>query len=136
MQRILFVDDDSAMRDLVRRVLEREGYFVQAVPSAEVALMLLAERIQFDLLITDIVMPGGMNGFELADRAKAMLPGLRIIYLTGYVNLPRRKLAELSGKLVGKPVVPGALEREVRSMLARRGEPAERKRRGHMTMSE
>jgi len=118
MQSILFVDDDAAMRDLVRRVLEREDFFVQAVPTAEVALMLLAEQIRFDLLITDIVMPGGMNGFELADRAKAMQPGLRIIYLTGYVNLPRHHLAELRGKLVAKPVLPGMLEREVRRMLA------------------
>jgi CheY-like chemotaxis protein len=118
MQSILFVDDDAAMRDLVRRVLERQDFFVQAVPTAEVALMLLAEQIHFDLLITDIVMPGGMNGFELADRAKAMQPRLRIIYLTGYVNLPRRRLAELRGKLVPKPVMPGTLEREVRRMLA------------------
>lgn len=118
MQRILFVDDDAAMRELVRRVLERQGFFVQAVPAAEVALMLLAENIHFDLMITDVVMPGGMNGFDLADRAKKLQPNLRIIYLTGFVNLPRRQLAELNGKLVSKPVLPGVLEREVRHMLA------------------
>jgi CheY-like chemotaxis protein len=118
MHSILFVDDDAAMRVLVRRVLERQGFFVQAVPSAEVALMLLAEHIPFDLLLTDIVMPGGMNGFDLADRAKALQPGLRVLYLTGYVNLPRRPLAELRGKLVAKPMLPGTLEREVRSVLA------------------
>ena len=92
MHRILFVDDDPAMRDLVRRVLERQGFFVQAVPTAEVALLLLEERIQFDLLITDVVMPGGMNGFELAERATALHPSLRVLYLTGFVNLPRRPL--------------------------------------------
>ncbi|HXZ00280.1 MAG TPA: response regulator [Stellaceae bacterium] len=118
MHSILFVDDDAAMRDLVRRSLERQGFFVQPVPTAEVALMLLAEQIPFDLLITDIVMPGGMNGFELVDRAKALQPELRVLYLTGYVNLPRRPLAALKGKLVAKPIPPGALEREVRRMLA------------------
>jgi CheY-like chemotaxis protein len=117
MHRILFVDDDAAMRDLVRRMLERQGFFVQAVPAAEVALMLLGEKIHFDLMITDIVMPGGMNGFDLADRAKKIQPGLRIIYLTGFVNLPRRRLKELGGKIVSKPVMPGELEREVLQML-------------------
>lgn len=118
MSRILFVDDDAAMRELVRRVLERQGYFVHAVATAEVALMLLAEEIPFDLLITDIVMPGGMNGFELADRALAMQPSLNVIYLTGFVNLPRRQIAELRGRLVAKPVLPSQLEREVRGALA------------------
>ncbi len=118
MKRILFVDDEAAMRELVRRVLERQGFFVQAVPAAEVALMMLKENIHFDLMITDVVMRGGMNGFELADRAKTLQPGLRVIYLTGFVNLPRRRLAELGGKLVAKPVMPGQLEREVRHMLA------------------
>ena len=118
MHRILFVDDDAALRDLVRRVLERQGFFVQSVPTAEVALLMLKENIHFDLLITDVVMPGGMNGFELADRAMAMTPALRVIYLTGFVNLPRRQIAELRGKLVAKPVLPGALEREVRAVLA------------------
>ncbi|HZB91182.1 MAG TPA: response regulator [Stellaceae bacterium] len=118
MYRILFVDDDAAMRELVRRVLERQGYFVHAVPTAEVALVLLEEKISFDLLITDVVMPGGMNGFDLADRALAMQPRLNVIYLTGFVNLPRRRLAELRGRLVAKPVLPSQLVHEVRGALA------------------
>lgn len=118
MYSILFVDDDASMRQLVRRVLERQGFFVHAVPTAEVALMLLKEQVPFDLLITDIVMPGGMNGFELAEQATTLRPRLHVIYLTGFVNLPRRQLAELRGKLVAKPVLPGELEREVRGLLA------------------
>jgi CheY-like chemotaxis protein len=118
MHNILFVDDDASMRELVRRVLEHRGYFVHAVPTAEVALLLLKEQIPFDLLITDVVMPGGMNGFELADLAKALQPKISVIYLTGFVNLPRRQLADLRGKLVRKPVLPGQLEREVRGTLA------------------
>jgi CheY-like chemotaxis protein len=118
MYNILFVDDDASMRELVRRVLEHRGYFVHAVPTAEVALMLLKEQIPFDLLITDVVMPGGMNGFELADLAKAVQPNISVIYLTGFVNLPRRQLDQLRGKLVPKPVLPGQLEREIRGMFA------------------
>jgi len=118
MQSILFVDDDAAMRDLVRRVLERQGYFLHAVPTAEVALMLLKEDIRFDLLITDIVMPGGIDGFELADRARKLRPGLRIMYLSGFLNLPRRQLDELHGTLVPKPIPPSQLVAAVRSLLA------------------
>ena len=118
MYSILFVDDHAAMRDLVRRVLERQGFFVHAVPNAEVALMLIEERVHFDLLITDVVLPGGMDGFELADLAKRLQPKLRVIYLTGMVNLPRRKMAELRGKLIAKPIMPGELEREILGLLA------------------
>jgi CheY-like chemotaxis protein len=115
---VLFVDDDAAMRDLIHRVLERQGFFVHAVPTAEVALMLLRENIHFDLLMTDVVMPGGMNGFELADLAKRLKPHLQVMYLTGYVNLPRRQIDELRGKLVYKPLMPAALVSEIRGLLA------------------
>ena len=118
MYSILFVDDDAAMRHLVHRMLERQRFYVHAVPTAEVALMMLRERIHFDVLMTDIVMPGGMNGFELADLALQVQPHLRVIYLTGFVNLPRWRIAELRGTLVRKPVLPGQLEREIRTLLA------------------
>jgi CheY-like chemotaxis protein len=118
MYSILFVDDDGAMRDLMRRVLARQGFFVHAVATAEVALVLLKENVSFDLLITDIVMPGGMSGFELADIAKRMRPSLHVMYLTGYLNLPRRKIAQLHGVLVPKPVPPSQLIREIRGLLA------------------
>lgn len=118
MYNILFVDDDAMMRELTRCALQPHGYFVHAVPTAEVALMILREKIPFDLLVTDVVMPGGMNGFELAEAAIKLQPRLRVIYLTGFVNLPRRQIAQLRGKLVHKPVLPSELEREIRSLLA------------------
>jgi CheY-like chemotaxis protein len=118
MYRILFVDDDAMMRELMHRVLERHDFYVHAVPTAEVALMLLKENIHFDLLVTEIVMPGGMNGFELAEHAKRLRPTLRLMYLTGYVNLPRREIAQLRGKLIYKPAMPAELVSEIRGLLA------------------
>jgi CheY-like chemotaxis protein len=118
MYNILFVDDDRMMRELTRCALEPHGYFVHAVPTAEVALMILKENIHFDVLITDVIIPGGMNGFELAEAALKLQPELRVIYLTGFVNLPRRQITQLRGKLVHKPVQPSELEHEVRSLLA------------------
>lgn len=118
MYSVLFVDDDAATRDLMRRVLERQGFYVHAVATAEVALVLLKENVKFDLLITDIVMPGGMDGFELADIAKRLHPGLQVMYLTGYLNLPRREMTQLHGNLVPKPIPPSRLIREIRGLLA------------------
>lgn len=118
MHSILFVDDDAAMRDLVRGVLGGDDLLVHPVPTAEVALMMLKEQIRFDLLVTDVMLPGDMNGFELADIAAALRPELRILYLTGFVNLPRRRLAELHGKLVAKPLAPRRLGHEIRAILA------------------
>jgi CheY-like chemotaxis protein len=118
MHSILFVDDDAATRKLVCCVLERRGFLVHAVPTAEVALVLLKEDIHFDLLMTDVIMPGGMDGFELADRATLLQPNLRVLYLTGFVNLPRRRLAQLRGRLVTKPIMPTQLEDEICTLLA------------------
>jgi CheY-like chemotaxis protein len=118
MYRILFVDDDAMMRELMHHVLEGHDFYVHAVPTAEVALMLLKENIHFDLLVTEIVMPGGMNGFELADHAKRLRPTLRLMYLTGYVNLPRAEIAQLRGKLIHKPAMPAELVSEIRGLLA------------------
>jgi DNA-binding NtrC family response regulator len=118
MSNILFVDGDRSARDLVRCMLEDKGFYVHAVANAEVALLLLREQIHFDLLLTDAVFPGGMDGFTLADEAARIRPGLRVIYLTGFVNLPRRRLAELRGKLLVKPVRPFQLVNEVRGLLA------------------
>ena len=118
MSNVLFVDNDRASRDHVRCLLEDKGFFVHAVANAEVALLLLREQIHFDLLLTDVVFPGGMDGFTLADEATRLRPGMRVIYLAGFVNLPRRRLAELRGTLLMKPVRPFQLVNEVRGLLA------------------
>jgi CheY-like chemotaxis protein len=118
MSNILFVDHDRASRDRVRCMLEDKGFFVHAVANAEVALLLLREQIHFDLLLTDVVFPGGMDGFTLAEEATQLRPGLRVIYLAGFVNLPRRRLAELRGMLLLKPMQPFELVSEVRGLLA------------------
>ena len=118
MSNILYVDGDRGARAHIRCMLEDKGFFVHAVANAEVALLLLREQIHFDLLLADVVFPGGMDGFTLADEAARMRPGLRIIYLTGFINLPRRRLGELRGKLLMKPVRPFQLLTEVRGLLA------------------
>jgi two-component system cell cycle response regulator CpdR len=82
MIRILLAEDDTAMREYLARALERSGYAVVAVDRGTAALPLL-ESERFDLLLTDIVMPE-MDGIELAQKAAAMVPGLRVMFITGF----------------------------------------------------
>lgn len=82
MIRILLAEDDDVMREYLARALERSGYAVTAVDRGTAALPLL-ESETFDLLLTDIVMPE-MDGIELAQKAAAMSPGLRVMFITGF----------------------------------------------------
>ena len=82
MIRILLAEDDQVMREYLTRALERAGYAVAAVDRGTAAIPLL-ETEPFDLLLTDIVMPE-MDGIELARRAAEMVPGLRVMFITGF----------------------------------------------------
>ena len=82
MIRILLAEDDDSMRLYLTRALERVGYEVVAVDRGTAALPLL-ERERFDLLLTDIVMPE-LDGIELAQRASAIAPDLRVMFITGF----------------------------------------------------
>lgn len=82
MIRILLAEDDTVMREYLTRALERSGYAVAAVDRGTAAMPLL-EREHFDLLLTDIVMPE-MDGIELAQRAGALAPDLRVMFITGF----------------------------------------------------
>ena len=82
MIRILLAEDDQVMRDYLTRALERSGYAVSAVDRGTAAIPLL-EGEHFDLLLTDIVMPE-MDGIELAQRASALVPDLRVMFITGF----------------------------------------------------
>ena len=82
--RILVVEDQPDVRSHVERLLSRLGYAVVAASDAVSALALLKEGQTFDLLYTDIIMPGGMNGQELSKAAKQIAPGMRVLFTSGY----------------------------------------------------
>ena len=81
---VLLVDDDALVRESAASVLRRHGVECTSVASAEEALVLLQEQ-PADLLVTDVVMPA-MGGRELADRAHAILPELRVLFMSGYTD--------------------------------------------------
>jgi two-component system cell cycle response regulator CpdR len=102
MIRILLAEDDSSMRAYLARALEKSGYQVTAVDRGTAALPLI-EADSFDLLLTDIVMPE-MDGIELAQKAAAIAPAMRVMFITGFaaVALKAGKSAP-SAKVLSKP---------------------------------
>jgi nitrogen-specific signal transduction histidine kinase/CheY-like chemotaxis protein len=84
-EKILLVEDDDAVRALTRRMLESFGYQIREAPSGRDALDLWAENVgEIDLLLTDMVMPHGITGRELAERLRGKKPRLKVIFMSGY----------------------------------------------------
>jgi len=83
---VLVVEDNDDVRELAEQVLGMAAYAVQSAGSGEQALHLLREGARVDLLFTDVIMPGGMNGLELVEQARALRPGLPVLVTTGYMD--------------------------------------------------
>ena len=118
-ERILMVEDDAGVRTLAERVMRRLGYDVTIAASAEEALRSLTEDPRpLDLLVTDLVMPG-MSGRELAETLRALQPGLRVLFTSGYSSdqVLRRSLAEGEGIFLEKPFAPEEFERALRRSM-------------------
>jgi CheY-like chemotaxis protein len=116
---ILVVEDEDAVLKLVRRILVGAGYRVLLAPNAGEALMLCEEhRAEVKLLLADVVMPI-LSGPELAARLSTLVPGLRVLYMSGYSDetLTNRGLLRGPVPFIGKPFTQDALLRKVRAVL-------------------
>jgi CheY-like chemotaxis protein len=117
---IFVVEDEPTLRALVRRVLERGGYEVIEASSGLAALELWKENTtHVDLLLTDMVMPDGISGRQLAEKLKADNPHLKIIFTTGYSpDLMGKEVVLREGvNLLQKPYPPQKLVEIVRNSL-------------------
>ena len=85
-RRVLLVEDEPALRMLSRRALEAAGHTVRAAEDAEAALALVAQGYAPEVLVTDITMPGEMDGLALADALRAARPGLPVVLVSGYAE--------------------------------------------------
>lgn len=81
--RVMVADDAVLFREGLSRVLAEAGFEVTAASDGDEALAILRQDAGFQLLFTDIRMPGSADGWELAREAKKLIPGLRVIYATG-----------------------------------------------------
>jgi len=117
---LLIVDDDEFLLRYVRLVLVRAGYGVLAAQNGEEAWRLILDKPhQIRLLLTDIVMPGSFDGFELAERTQKLHPDLPVLLMTGALpnDSPRTELFAQQGMLLRKPFYPDQLLTIVRENL-------------------
>ncbi len=84
MSKVLLVEDELLVREVAAEDLGDVGFEVVTASDGDEAMGILEERQDFDLLFTDIRMPGSTDGWALAREAKNMIPGLKVIYATGF----------------------------------------------------
>lgn len=115
---ILVVEDNEAVRKTVVRQLRDLGYASLEAGSAAEALELVARETDFDLLLTDVVMPGGMTGYQLADALLRQRPDLRILFTSGYTELARSTDQPMRRHpLLSKPYRKQELGRAIRGAI-------------------
>jgi PAS domain S-box-containing protein len=115
--RVLLVEDDVAVGDMVEAMLNELGHAVLRADGPAPALALLKRGEPLDLLLTDVVMPGGRTGVDLAREAVALRPGLPVILSSGYTGEALGSAADAPWPLLPKPYAPGALARLISEVL-------------------
>jgi len=115
---ILVVEDNPDVRKIVRRQLSELGYQVNEAGNGPEALTLLRTTLPVDLMFTDIVMPEGMTGYELAAQARECRPGLRILFTSGYTAIGAAQGYERGDvPLLSKPYRKSELAHFIRAAL-------------------
>jgi len=122
-ERVLIVEDDPAVLSLCLDMLTGLGYHCDVAADAAGALQRLADGESYDLLFSDVVMPGGINGIELARRAQALRPGLKVLLASGYVG-QHAENAVHEFPLIDKPYQRAELAARIRSVLSASAPPA------------
>jgi len=120
---ILVVEDDPLVQGYVIAQLGSLGYRTLTASDGAAALALVDQGARFDLLFTDIIMPGGMNGRELAEAVRLRRPGVRVLYTSGYTDdtIVHEGHLDPGVALLQKPYRKSELSQKIREMLA--GEP-------------
>lgn len=120
--RILLIDDESTLRMLIKDMLSEQQFQVMEAPDGHAGLAVLQADTPIDLLITDIGLPGGLNGRQVADAARVLRPGLKVLFITGYaeqsVTDRRGRGLEPGMEVMTKPFSLDELTRRVRAMLS------------------
>lgn len=122
---LLLVEDDDAIRLLVRRILGRRGFAVLEAENGFEALKVAEEADRpLDLLISDMAMPG-MSGSELADALRSRFPGLKVLFMSGYFDEASvlSPVEERRARFIEKPFTPAELTAAVDNVLE--GTPGE-----------
>ncbi len=118
---VLVIDDEAILRMLVLDVLEENGYNALEAHDGPSGLKILQSDARIDLLITDVGLPGGMNGRQVADAARQLRPGLKILFITGYAENAIINHGHLQPgmEVLTKPFPVATLGQRIRDLLER-----------------
>jgi PAS domain S-box-containing protein len=116
---VLVVDDEATIRHLIDEVLGEAGYTVIGAGDGAAGIKMLQAGTQVELLITDVGLPNGMNGREVADAARSLRPGLKVLFITGYAENAAVGNGHLEPgmELLTKPFTLEALTAKVAGMM-------------------
>ena len=119
---ILIVEDDELVRSTVERILKELGYGILLASTADDALPILQSDVHIDLLFTDVVLPGTIDGKALAKQAKILRPGLPVLYSSGYTkdSIIHQGRLDADVNLLSKPYKKADLAQRLRAMLNKR----------------
>lgn len=121
--RLLLVDDEVLLLLEAAEIIRDFGYDVCEASSGAEALAMIDPDNPVDLLLTDVQMPG-MNGFELASAARAVLPDLKVLYFSGYTGYSDADMGAVIAPVISKPCIPQELVDTVRALLEADAKPA------------
>ncbi len=118
-QRVLVVDDEPTVRMLVSEVLQELGYTAIEVADGSTGLQVLRSDQRIDLLITDVGLPGGINGRQVADGAREVRPDLKVLFITGYAEnaVVGNGHLEPGMQVLAKPFPMEALATRIRDLM-------------------
>jgi CheY-like chemotaxis protein len=116
---VLVVDDEDLVRMLIVDVLEDLGYLSLEAIDAKSGLKILQSSVRIDLLVTDVGLPGGMNGRQLADAARELRPDLKVLFITGFAEnaVINHGHLEPGMHIMTKPFAMNAFGNKIRDMI-------------------
>jgi CheY-like chemotaxis protein len=116
---VLVVDDEPTVRLLVVDALQDAGYRVLEAADGPAGLNILQSDTRIDMLVTDVGLPGGMNGRQVADAGRALRPNLRVLFITGYAEnaVLGNGYLDHGMQVITKPFPINALANRVRDMI-------------------
>jgi len=116
---VLVIDDEPTVRMLIVEVLEEAGYTALEAQDGPSGLKILQSNARVDLLITDVGLPGGMNGRQVADAARVTRPGLKVLFVTGFAENAAVGNGHLEQgmEVMTKPFVMAELAQKISEMV-------------------
>ncbi|WP_336512453.1 ATP-binding protein [Roseomonas haemaphysalidis] len=118
-QTVLVIDDEATIRHLIDEVLDEQGYIVINAADGAAGMKVLQSSAEIDLLVTDVGLPNGLNGRQVADAARLLRPGLKVLFITGFAEASALEggMLQPGMELLTKPFTLTDLSTKVAGML-------------------